>query len=115
MENDSIRTSGRSTLVDIWIDGKVRAISVTREAIEAFLQLPAGQAATMSEDDRSEFVRTHLSTVITAATNRLRETDPGADSIVVDAGQLHPGRRASDRRAGSERRQGDRRQSDRRT
>jgi hypothetical protein len=56
-----------------------------------------------------------LSTVITAATNRLRETDPDADSIVVDAGQLHPGRRASDRRAGGERRQGDRRQSDRRT
>ena len=37
MENDSIRSSGTSTLVDIWVEGKVRAISVSQAAIGAFL------------------------------------------------------------------------------
>ena len=39
METHSICTNGENTLVDIWIDGKMKSISVSREAIAAFLRL----------------------------------------------------------------------------
>jgi hypothetical protein len=110
MENDSVRTNGRSTLVDIWIDGKLRGISVSREAIEAFLRLPPDRAAAMSDEDRREFVRTNLAAVVAAATNWLRDNDPSADSVTLDAVQA--GGRASERPG--DRRHGDRRKGDRR-
>ena len=65
MESDSIRASGSDTLVDIWIDGKLRAISISQEAIGAFLGFDRVEG--MSDDDRCEFVRTHLPLVISAA------------------------------------------------
>jgi hypothetical protein len=69
MENDSIRASGNNTLVDIWIDGKLRGISIAREAIEAYVGFD--RADGMTENDRCEFVRTHLPLVVkTAATRR---------------------------------------------
>ena len=99
MENDSIRASGSHTLIDIWVDGKVRAICVTRAAIETFLGTKTNSQ--MSEDDRCEFVRTHLPQVITAVKTSLRDDDPAADSVIIDAGQLGG--------------QGDRRKAERRT
>ena len=114
MENDSVRTSGGSTLVDMWIDGKLRAISVSREAMDAFLHLTPDRAAAMSDDERREFVRTHLTVVVTAATNQLRHSDPGADEVALHAGDLggrvpaEAGAREGERRAG-DRRKGDRR------
>jgi hypothetical protein len=110
MENDSVRTSGSSTLVDMWIDGKLRAISLSREAIDTFLQMTGGRAGPPSDDDRREFVRTHLTMVVTAATNKLHNTDPDADSVAIDVGQLGGSPAAS----ADERRQGDRRKGDRR-
>lgn len=129
MENDSIRASGSSTLVDVWVNGKLRAISVTSDAIEAFLGV--SRAKGMSEDERCEFVRGHLPQLVTAVKARLRDTDPDADSVVIDIGQLGGrviDRRKGDRRKGErrktslpretlphgERRRGDRRNSDRR-
>ena len=113
MENDSVRTSGDATFVDMWIDGKLRAISLSRDAIEVFLRLSPDRAAAMSDEDRREFVRTHLASVVAAAKNGLRD-DPGADAVMIGAGQLGgqagaqaPGR-MGDRRAG-DRRKGDRR------
>ena len=131
MENDSIRSVGSETLVDIWIDGKMRALSVSHEAIGAFLGFD--KAADMSDLDRCEFVRTHLPLVVTAAKLRLSETDRDADDIVIDVGQLpRPDGRSGDRRrtdrrkeerrkisvprpGQAERRKGDRRAGDRRT
>ncbi len=132
MENDSIRASGGNTLVDVWIDGKLRGISVSRGAIEAFLALPPNKAAAMSEDERCEFVRSHLSLVLTAAKKQLREIDPAANSVSIDTGQLGgqgANRRTSERRKAerrkpqrpealpvpADRRRGDRRQTPRRT
>jgi hypothetical protein len=132
MENDSIRASGGNTLVDVWIDGKLRGISVSRVAIEAFLALPPNKAAAMSEDERCEFVRSHLSLVLTAAKKQLREIDPAANSVSIDTGQLGgqgANRRTSERRKAerrkaqrpetlpvpADRRRGDRRQTPRRT
>jgi hypothetical protein len=134
MENDSIRASGSETLVDIWINGKLRAICVTREAIDTYLGF--ARASGMADDDRCEFVRTHLPLVVTAAKASLRDGNPGADAVMIDGEQLGgPGsgrtgdrrrteRRKVERRKVSkpkdqlplgERRRGDRRKTDRRT
>jgi hypothetical protein len=106
MENDSIRASGGNTLVDVWIEGKLRGISVSRGAIETFLGLTPHQAAAMSENDRCEFVRTHLPIVLTAAKLQLREMNPAAESVSIDSGQLGSTGRG---------RVGDRRRTERRT
>jgi len=113
MENDSVRTSGDATLVDMWIEGKLRAISLSRGAIETHLRLPADRAAALTEDDRREFVRTNLGLVVAAAKERLRTTDPAADVIEIEAGQLGGRGGAQPAREG-ERRGGDRRKGDRR-
>jgi hypothetical protein len=99
---------GSRTLVDLWIDGKSRAISVSRHAIEAYLQLPPDRAAILTEDDRREFVRTHLSLVVQAASERLRG-EPVAETLTIDA--FEPGAATP---SPSERRQADRRKGDRR-
>src|SRR5436190_12183246 len=109
MENDSIRTSGEDTLVDVWVDGKMRSVAVSRDAIAAFLHLPPDRAATLTDEARREFVRTNLSKVVSAAKDRLRNTDPGADSIMIEAGPV--GRRAS--APGGDRRKGERRKANR--
>jgi hypothetical protein len=128
MENDSIRASGTDTLVDIWINGKLRAICITREAIDAYVGLD--QARSMTEDGRCEFVRTHLPLVVSAVKVGLRDAGPATDSVTIGAGQLGASgdrrtgeRRKADRRKitkpkealpQGERRRGDRRKSDRR-
>ena len=61
MESDSVRSSGEFTVVDMWVEGKLRCISVSRDAINGFLQLPPDRAASMTDDDRREFVRMNLS------------------------------------------------------
>jgi hypothetical protein len=106
MENDSIRASGNDTLVDIWINGKLRAICVTREAIDAFLGFDT--ADRMTDDDRCEFVRTHLPQVVTAVKARLRDSDAEADAVTIDGGHLGASGSGVDRRRG-ERRKTDRR------
>jgi hypothetical protein len=110
METDSIRTSGENTVVDIWIDGKMRSVSVSGEAIAALLRLTPERAAALGDEDRVEFVRTHLDLVVNMARDRLRDMDSGAHAIAIDAGA---GRGQAGVQAG-ERRNGDRRKGDRR-
>ena len=50
MENDSIRASGTDTLIDIWIDGKIRGLCITQEAIGAHLDFE--HVARMTDDER---------------------------------------------------------------
>ncbi len=108
MENDSIRASGTDTLVDIWIEGKIRAICITQDAIGAYLDFES--VAQMSDDERCTFVKNNLSLVLSAAKARLRE-HPTANSIVIDAGGLpRADGKATNRRKG-ERRKSDRRKS----
>jgi hypothetical protein len=99
---------GDVTLVDLWIEGKSRAITITREAIESYLGLAPHDAASMGETERREFVRTHLSVVVAAATARLRD-NPEAGTIEVDA--LAAARSPA---SVGERRTGDRRKGERR-
>ena len=107
MENDSIRSVGSDTLVDIWIEGKMRALCVSQEAIGAFLGFE--RAGGMSDLDRREFVRTHLPLIISAAKARLAEAGADADALRIDVGQLP----RSDGRSG-DRRLRDRRKTERR-
>jgi hypothetical protein len=111
MENDSIRPSGTNTLVEIWIDGKLRGICVSQEAIGAFVGFD--EAARMVDQDRCEFVRANLPLVVTAAKARLRDTDPSDDTVTIDIGHLpRPDGRSGDRRKedrrGEQRRKADR-------
>jgi hypothetical protein len=114
MENDSVRTSGANTLVDMWIKGKLRSISISREAIDDFLRLPPDRAAATSDHDRREFVRTHLTLVMTAAADLLRNTEPSADTVRIGVGQLGGQTTAQAGRLTSDRRREDRRKGDRR-
>lgn len=107
MENDSIRASGTDTLVDIWINGKLRAICVTREAIDAYVGFD--QASRMTDDGRCEFVRTHLPLVLSAVKARLSDANAAADSVMIDAGQLSAGGTGGDQRKGGDRRRSERR------
>ena len=116
MENDTVRSMGESTLVDVWINGKMRSVCVSRGAIETFLKLPPDAAAKMSDAERREFVRTHLAIVVAAAKDQLAGTKAGAESVLIDTGQLGPEKKEkgfTERRRGGDRRRGDRRQSGR--
>jgi hypothetical protein len=108
MESDTVRTLGDSTLVDVWIQGKSRSITISRPAIEAYLELSQEDSQAMTETERCEFVRTHLALVVSAASARLRE-NPEVEAIAVDALGSNVPRGAGERRRG-ERRKGDRRQ-----
>jgi len=114
MESDSVRTIGDSTLVDMWLDGKVRSISVSRAAVAAFQGLSPDQAAALSDEARREFVRTHLTLVAEAATSRLKDSDASAETVEIDAGQAHKqGQGPTGERRRGDRRKGDRRRADR--
>jgi hypothetical protein len=124
MENDSIRPSGSNTLVDIWVNGKLRAITVTKHAIDAFVGPSVSKG--MSDDERCEFVRTHLPMLVAAVKTQLREATDDLESVTIDIGHL--GGRAAERRKGErrkvkltkeslphgDRRRGNRRKGDRR-
>jgi hypothetical protein len=106
MESDSIRASGSNTLIDIWIEGKLRAICVTRPAIDSFRAqkgLPADP-----DGDACEYIRGQLPQVVSAAKTKLR-SDPLADNVTIDAGELGAvGERRQDERRKDERRKADR-------
>ena len=103
MDNDSIQSSGENTLVTIWVEGKLRAITISREAIETFLQLPPERAMSMTDEDRREFVRTHLRLVTAAARTQLLSVDPSADTVMIDDGHPRWAGRRTDGRAPPER------------
>ena len=111
MESDTVRTIGDSTMVDIWLKGRMRGVSVTRDAIQSFLNLSPQAMDDMTDDERSEFVRRNLSVVAAAALAWLNE-HPGQDSVTIEAGQLAgPGRSAPGERRAGDRRKGDRRKT----
>jgi len=87
LETDSIRAAGDSTVVDLWIEGKLRALTIPRSAIEAYLPLARHNAVAMTDSDRCEFVRKNLGLIARAVTARLR-TDRTATAVCIEPGQL---------------------------
>lgn len=112
MDNDSIRSVGATTLVDIWIEGKLRSICVTRAAIEDSLGLASDQATALSDEERCEFVRQHMAAVVKAAREWLRDGNADATRISLDSGHLPRKRGAGAERRRSDRRNGERRKVD---
>ena len=108
MENDTIRTSGGKTFVDIWIEGKVRGICVSRGTVEAYLGLSSDRG-TMTDEERCEFVRANMALVMKAATQKLREA-PATDDIAIEPGELGSSLSGS----GGDRRKTQRRKAERR-
>jgi len=108
MDNDAVRTSGDRTLVDMWIDGKSRTVSVTKAAIEAHLRLSPERAETMSPEDRCEFVRANLRMLAATATDVVRQGDREATAVVIEAEHLggEAPKSTVDRRQSGDRRQG---------
>ena len=88
-------------------------IASRRDAIEGFLRLSPDRAAALTDDDRREFVRTHLGQIVAAAKAQLQSIDPASDSIVIGAVQSPAAETSGDRRRGSDRRKGDRRKVNR--
>ena len=115
MDNDAVRTSADRTLVDMWIDGKSRTVSISRAAIEAHLQLSPDRAASMTDEDRREFVRGNLKLLATAASEIVQAGNRDAAAVDIDVGQftgnapVTPAPTPSDRRQGDRRKGGDRR------
>jgi len=109
MDNDAVRTSGDQTLVDMWIDGKSRTVSISRAAIEAHLQLNPDRAAAMTDEDRREFVRGNLKLLATAASEIVQSGDRDATTVDIDVGQFTGNAPAAPAQAATDRRQGDRR------
>jgi len=115
MDNDAVRTSADRTLVDMWIDGKSRTVSISRAAIEAHLRLTPERAADMSDEDRREFVRANLKLLATAASELVRAGDANASAVDIDVGEFTgaaPAPPVADRRQGDRRSGGDRRKVD---
>jgi len=119
MDNDAVRTSADRTLVEMWIDGKSRTVSISRAAIEAHLRLTPDRAAAMTDEDCREFVRGNLKLLASAATELVRANDPNALAVDIDVGEFTGNApppsappqapAASDRRQGDRRKGGDRR------
>lgn len=109
MENDSIRSSGADTLVEIWIEGKLRSVCISQQAIGAYVGFE--KASGMSDRDRSEFVRAHLPLIVSAAKARLLESNLAADNVVIDVDDLPRDDGAKGNRRKAERRRTDRRRS----
>lgn len=133
MEGDTIRSSGGHTLIDLWIDGAMREIVITREAIAA--AAGADRAAAMGDEDRCDFIRTRMALVLSAA--RTAVAGGGRDlhrvmlkaaclvdpSLGADGERRRAERRGNERRrasataparSGGERRRAERRRNERR-
>ena len=111
MDNDAVRSSGDRTIVDMWIDGKFRSVSVTKAAIEAHLQLSDVQAAEMTDDDRREFVRANLKLLAGAAADQVRDSDPDAATVLLERLTGQAAKPREERRRGDRRKGGDRRKA----
>ena len=87
MEGDIIRSSGNDTLVDLWIGGQSREITVTKGAIQAYLGTSVEGEGDTSPEGLRRFVRTHLGVLSRAVSLRLR-VNPSTTAVTIAAGDL---------------------------
>jgi hypothetical protein len=85
---EGVWTHGHNTELEAWVAGESRPIAVTREAIEAYLDLSPEKAAAMTPEDRCQFVRDHLATVIDAAKRKMQPFDRSEDLVTIRTGEL---------------------------
>jgi hypothetical protein len=84
LEVDCIRAVGGNTAVSIWIEGKLRALTVASRLIDPLIPAPATDA------DRCRLVASHLQLFQGAAATHLRQTNPAAETLFIDETVLTP-------------------------
>lgn len=84
MEVDCVRPVGGNTGVSMWIDGKLRAVSISPRVLDSALSVPA------SEEDRCRLVARHLRLIHRAAADHLLRTDRNAAAVFVDETVMLP-------------------------
>lgn len=84
MEVDCVRPVGGNTGVSIWINGKLRAITVSPRVTDSALAMPA------LDEDRCRLVTRHLRRIQRAAADHLVRTSPTAMAIFVDETVMLP-------------------------
>lgn len=92
--NDSLvvrSAAGGNTIFDIWVDGKLRLVVVTRDAIEDHLRLPPDAAAEFGPQHRVKFVQNNLHAIIAAARLNLRNGEPDTHVITIRSGNIDVG------------------------
>jgi hypothetical protein len=87
VENDFVRAFGDDTIVDLWVEGSSRAVTVPRRTIEWFLKGPDFDATAMTRVDYRDFVRTHLRLISNAAAVQLR-ANPWLEKVEIRPGEL---------------------------
>lgn len=87
MNSDGVRSNGGDTLVNIEIEGIWRRITITPEAIYKHLLLSDAAAATMSADQRCDFVRSNLAYIFSAVRRVLNRT-ADARRIILRSGEI---------------------------
>jgi hypothetical protein len=80
MELDCIRSAGKNVCVSIWIEGQMRSVTVSAQAISGAVS----SASPMSDDDCHDWVRTNLRQVHAAARARLVGHDLRATEVFLD-------------------------------
>lgn len=85
MESDAVRTVGDEAVVQMWVSGQFRSVSVPRSAIIAFLRLTPDRAVMMTDEEVRDFLRRNLRLVAAAAADALRDMHPNAPSVTLDA------------------------------
>ena len=83
--------AGGNTIFDIWVDGKLRLVAVTREAIEDHLRLPPEAAAEFGPQHRVKFVQNNLHAIIAAAKLNLHNSEPDTHVITIRSGNIDVG------------------------
>lgn len=87
--------AGDNIIFDMWVEGKLRLVAVTREAIEDYLRLPPEAAANFSPQDRVQFVQNNLSVIIAAAKWKLRNGQSEGHVIMIRSENIKVGFTAS--------------------
>lgn len=75
--------SGPEHCVSVWIDGKMRAVTVSPNAVSAWLS----STHPISEEDCIGYLRTHLHLVQHAAREKLRRSDMTATEVFLDVAE----------------------------
>lgn len=84
MEVDCVRPTGGNTGVSIWINGKLRAVTVCPRVLDSALVPPA------TDEDRCRLVSRHLKRIQRAAADHLLRTDPDAAAVFIDESVMLP-------------------------
>jgi hypothetical protein len=83
-----VRPLNDDVVVRLEIRAQDRRVTVTREALEDFLQLTPKEAGEITMEQRLERVQKNLPSVIAAVHRKIDTGNTNADAIVIFAGEM---------------------------